>query len=133
MMNPRVLIVDDNEDVRRILSLRLQHAGFDVGDAADGAEGLEAVRHSSWDLVLLDLVMPRMDGFRFLQELSATAAVHPPIVVVTQYDDVESRQRALALGASQYVSKGNAFERSFVGVVRQWVVNKPASDGCKPA
>src|SRR3990172_2013009 len=87
-MNQRVLIVDDNEDVRRILGLRLQHAGFEVGDAADGAEGLDAVRHEKWDLVLLDLIMPRMDGFAFLQALRATAG-GPPVIVITQYDDTE--------------------------------------------
>lgn len=119
-MNQRVLIVDDNEDVRRILGLRLQHAGFEVGDAADGAEGLEAVRRGKWDLVLLDLVMPRMDGFAFLQALRATAG-GPPVIVITQYDDAENRQRALALGATHYLPKGYAFERSFIGSVRKWL------------
>jgi CheY-like chemotaxis protein len=123
----RILIVDDNEDVRRILSLRLQRAGFEVEDAADGAEGLAAVRRGGWDLVLLDLVMPRVDGFEFLEGLRAANGEVPPVVVVTQYDDTDNRERAMSLGATRYVSKGTAFERRFVGAVQQWLSNPAAA------
>lgn len=116
-----VLIVDDNEDVRHILGLRLQSAGFQVQEASDGAQGLEAVRHSTINLVLLDLVMPGLDGFGFLERLRSDFSSRPPVIVVTQYDDIESRQRALSLGANEYVSKGFALERGFVGTLRKWI------------
>ncbi len=120
-MSERVLIVDDNEDVRRILALRLSLAGFEVSDAADGRAGLAALRGGSWDLVLLDLVMPELDGFEFLNELRTDAAASPPVVVITQYDDVVNRQRALALGAARYVGKSSALDRAFPGALRAWV------------
>ncbi len=124
-MTKRILIVDDNEDVRRILGLRLRHAGFEVGDAAGGAEALEVLGRGGWDLVLLDLVMPGVDGFEVLRSLRERKGdAHgsaPPVVVITQYDDVENRQRALALGAARYVAKGNAFDRGFVGSLRPWL------------
>ena len=116
----RVLIVDDNEDVRRILGLRLSLAGFEVGDAADGREGLATLRGGHWDLVLLDLVMPELDGFEFLAALRADCGA-PPVVVITQYDDVGNRQRAQALGAAFAVGKTHALERGFAGALRQWV------------
>jgi DNA-binding response OmpR family regulator len=125
-MTQRVLIVDDNEDVRHILSLRLQNAGFDVEEAADAVQGLAAVRRSTIDLVLLDLVMPGMDGFGFLEHLRSDFSSQPPVVVVTQYDDVERRARALSLGANEYVSKGSAFERGFVGTLRKWLAASDA-------
>ncbi len=117
-MSERVLIVDDNEDVRRILALRLGLAGFEVRDAADGRAGLEALRGGSWDLVLLDLVMPELDGFAVLAELQDQPTAAPPVIVITQYDDAENRQRALALGAARYVGKSSALERTFPGTVR---------------
>jgi DNA-binding response OmpR family regulator len=120
-MNERVLIVDDNEDVRRILALRLALAGFEVHDAPDGRAGLAELRSGSWDLVLLDLVMPELDGFEFLAELQGTPEDAPPVVVITQYDDALYRQRALALGAAQYVGKSSAMDRTFPGAVRNWV------------
>ena len=120
-MHERVLIVDDNEDVRRILALRFALAGFEVRDAADGRAGLAALRAGSWDLVLLDLVMPELDGFEFLAELQDAPEEPPPVVVITQYDDALYRQRALALGAAQYVGKSSALDRAFPGAVRDWV------------
>ncbi len=120
-MSERVLIVDDNEDVRRILALRLSLAGFEVSDAADGRAGLAALRAGRWDLVLLDLVMPELDGFEFLTELRDDATQSPPVVVITQYDDAVNRQRAMALGAARYVGKSSALDRAFPGALRAWV------------
>lgn len=131
----RVLIVDDNEDVRHILGIRLQSAGFDVSGAADGEEGLEKVRQQTWDLVVLDLVMPRMDGFEFLTALKQMPGSTPPVVVITQRDDAETRQRVLALGAAQHVPKGHAFSREFVSTLRRWTAPPPmtASESKPPA
>jgi DNA-binding response OmpR family regulator len=120
-MKERVLIVDDNEDVRLILGLRFSLAGFEVRDAPDGRAGLAELRAGSWDLVLLDLVMPELDGFEFLAELREEPDGAPPVVVITQYDDAQSRQRALDLGAAQYVGKSSALDRAFPGAVRNWV------------
>ena len=126
-MSARVLIVDDNEDVRRILQTRLDLAGFHAVGAADGREGLLKLRGGSWDLVLLDLVMPELDGFEFLTELRSERDA-PPVVVMTQYDDAANRQRALALGAARYVGKSHALDRGFVSTLRDWVGGtKPAS------
>jgi len=119
-MSERVLIVDDNDDVRRILGMRLQREGFEVAAAADGREGLAALRGGRWDLVLLDLVMPEVDGFEFLAQLRGVHAA-PPVVVISQHDDPHNRQRALALGAAGYVGKTHALTRGFPGVLRQWV------------
>lgn len=121
-MNARILIVDDNEDVRRILALRLALAGYEVADAADGRAGLAALRAGRWDLVLLDLAMPELDGFDVLSALRGEAPSAPPVVVITQYDDdAESRRRALALGAASYVGKTSALGRDFPGTLREWL------------
>jgi CheY-like chemotaxis protein len=111
-MSRRVLIVDDNEDVRQILSWRLRRAGFDVSGAPDGRTGLALLRAGHWDLVLLDLLMPEMDGFEFLAAVQ-TDPLKPPVVVITQYDDPESCRRAMALGATSYFGKSSALERTF--------------------
>lgn len=111
-MSQRVLIVDDNEDVRAILGWRLTRAGFDVLGAPDGRAGLAALRAGHWDLVLLDLMMPEMDGFEFLAVVR-TEPLAPPVVVITQYDDPVNCQRALALGATSYFGKSSALERGF--------------------
>ena len=120
-MSERVLIVDDNEDVRVILAMRLALAGFDVSGAANGREGLAALQGQKWDLVLLDLVMPEVDGFEFLASLRGEATAAPPVVVMTQYDDSANRERSIALGAARYVGKTRALDRTFPGALREWV------------
>jgi CheY-like chemotaxis protein len=123
-MSRRVLIVDDNDDVREILGRRLTRAGFDVSGAADGRQGLAALRAGHWDLVLLDLMMPVMDGFEFLAEVQLEPFA-PPVVVITQYDDPANCQRALALGAASYVGKSSALQRDFASTLGQWVTGSP--------
>ena len=119
-MAQRVLIVDDNDDVREILGRRLMRAGFDVSGAPDGREGLAALRGGHWDLVLLDLMMPVMDGFEFLAQVQLEPYA-PPVIVITQYDDADNCRRAMALGAASYVGKSSALERSFAFTLGQWV------------
>jgi len=104
-MTKRVLIVDDEENIRRVTRLTLQAAGYEVGEAADGERGLEAFGDgSSWDAVLLDQRMPGMDGLetlRNLNERDATARV----IMATAYASIELAVDAMKLGATDFVRK----------------------------
>jgi DNA-binding response OmpR family regulator len=104
-MSKRILIIDDEENIRRVTRLTLQAAGYEVGEAADGERGLEAFGDgSSWDAVLLDQRMPGMDGLetlRHLNERNATARV----VMATAYASIELAVDAMKLGATDFVRK----------------------------
>jgi phosphoserine phosphatase RsbU/P len=103
----RVLVVDDNEDNRDMLSRRLRRRGFDVALAVDGGQALELVeRDRGFDVILLDVMMPGIDGLELLQRLRATRSVADlPIIMVTARDRSEDVVRALQLGANDYVTK----------------------------
>ena len=79
----RVLVVDDDEDVRKLLFAALSDAGYEVSTAADGAEAIEAVRHRRPDLILLDLMMPRVSGWGFTEQYAREPGPHAPIIVIT--------------------------------------------------
>ena len=88
---PRILVVDDDGDCRELLGLILEHEGFLVIAAASGAEALATAGHEPFDLVLLDVVMPGMDGWQVAAMLKGDDATkHIPIIMVTGLDDRRS-------------------------------------------
>ncbi len=129
-MNRRILVVDDNFDVRMILSIRFKKIGFEVTTAADGSEGLAALRGHPACCVLLDLMMPTMDGFQFLSALRQHPAP-PPVFVVTQSDDAHTQSRAQQLGAGRVFTKTQAFERDFPSMLVRLLEITPAADSAR--
>jgi two-component system copper resistance phosphate regulon response regulator CusR len=105
----RVLVVDDSERLLEALSTGLKAQGMTVETAADGGEALAALEGTPFDVIVLDIVMPRVDGLQVLQQMRAR---HLPgrVLVLSARDQVEDRVRALDLGADDYLVKPFAFD-----------------------
>jgi serine phosphatase RsbU (regulator of sigma subunit) len=102
----RLLVVDDNPTNCELLSRRLARLGHEVAIAEDGVRALEALREADYDLVLLDITMPGMDGYQVLETMRADEALcHVPVVMVSAIDESESVVRCLELGADDYLPK----------------------------
>jgi DNA-binding response OmpR family regulator len=99
----RILLVDDSETDRAIVSGRLRKAGYDVVLANDGREGLRALYASHPDLVLLDIEMPELDGWKTLELMREVSDV--PVIMLTAHDTEIERVRGLRGGADDYVGK----------------------------
>ena len=99
----RVLVIEDDPKTRETIGLYLVREGFEAIPAADGPSGLSAARSSSPDLVVLDLMLPGLDGLAICRELRRTSAV--PIIMVTARGTDEEVRRGLDLGADDYVTK----------------------------
>ena len=101
-----VLVVDDDPVVRALMLATLENDGFTVFEAADGVEGCELYRRHRPDVLLVDVVMPRMDGYELCRELRSRAeSAYVPIVVATSLDDVPSIARAYDAGATDFIPK----------------------------
>jgi len=102
----RILVVDDNEMNRDMLSRRLQRRGFDTAIAINGRDALNVLEAEPFDLVLLDIMMPEMDGYEVLQHLKASEALrHLPVIMISARDDIESVVRCIELGAEDHLPK----------------------------
>ena len=101
-----VLVVDDDEMNRDVLSRRLEQQGHLVVMAQNGIEAMDAVRANSFDLVLLDVMMPIMDGYQVLEELKKDESLHDlPVIMISAVDNIESVVRCIELGAEDYLMK----------------------------
>ena len=100
----RVLLIEDERDLARAVSRSLAEAGFAVDLAADGEDGLFRLREIGYDAAVLDIMLPRLDGWAVLDAARA-GGVRTPIVVLTARDDVRDRIRGLNGGADDYVVK----------------------------
>ena len=101
-----VLVVDDDPVTRQMLSGTLEERGHRVTTADDGRRGLDLVRSERFDVVLLDVLMPHLNGYDVLEHMKGDEALrHIPVVMVTSVDEIESAVRCIELGADDYLSK----------------------------
>lgn len=101
-----VLIVDDEPMARTLLRLMLVRAGFHVSEAEDGFDALEKIRKNRPDVILLDVMMPGMDGFAVCEKLRSEAATAElPIIMLSAKTDLDSINKGLRAGATIYLTK----------------------------
>lgn len=99
-----VLIVDDENGMRHMLSILLEREGYEIDTAVDGKKGLDKIRSGSYDLVLCDIRMPEMDGLSFLEQAQESDP-HLPVIMMSAFGNVDTAIEAMKKGAYDYVSK----------------------------
>jgi DNA-binding response OmpR family regulator len=102
---PLVLIVDDDEHIRDLLRTRLELDGLTTICAGDGIEGMITLASHRPAAMVLDVSMPRMDGFQMLEALKRTRRVPPPTLMLTARNAADDVRRAISLGAKDYLAK----------------------------
>ena len=121
----KVLIVDDEATIRRILETRLKFSGYQVDVAVDGEEAIEKFNTYHPDIVILDIMLPKIDGFAVCQEIRSYSEV--PVIILTAVTDVADRIKGLEMGADDYVVKPfspNELEARIRSVLRR-VTDRP--------
>lgn len=114
----RVLIVEDEKALSHALDLKLQHEGFETFVANSGEECLSALKEHTFDIMLLDLVMPTLDGFQVLEALQGKAS-SPAIFVISNLSQSEDEARVLKLGAKKYFIKSETSLEVIVNEVKK--------------
>ncbi|WP_046175253.1 response regulator transcription factor [Domibacillus indicus] len=103
MSDHRILIVEDEERIARLLELELEHEGYKTKKVLDGLDAISAFRESEFDLVLLDVMLPGLDGMGVLRRIKQGSDV--PVILLTAKDETADKVSGLDLGASDYVTK----------------------------
>jgi adenylate cyclase len=120
-----ILLIEDDEQTRRLLASRLAAEGWRIVEAENGKEGLERLAQRRPSLILLDLMMPEMDGFEFIEALRSNAAFEDiPVVVLTAADLSEADRQRLNNGIMEFVSKAGCTRDEFLTRVRDLLMHK---------
>jgi len=120
-MSKRILVVEDQEDNRRIVRDLLKSAGFEMLEATTGEEGIRLAETGRPDLILMDIQMPVLDGYEATRQIKAAADLrHIPIIVVTSYALSGDDAKARAAGADGYVAKPFS-PRELLAKIRQFL------------
>ncbi len=114
----KVLVVEDEKPLSHALQLKLEHEGYAVTTASDGQECVDLVKNQQFDVILLDLIMPVMDGFQVLEQLK-TLPTMPAVFVLSNLSQHEDEQRVLALGARKFFIKSDTPLTTIVEEVKQ--------------
>lgn len=121
----KVLIVDDDAFLSGIYATKLELEGFQVATARDGEEGLKAAMREKPDLILLDVLMPKLDGFEVLKRLKADADTKPiPVIMLTNLGQKEDIEKGLQDGAVDYLIKAHFVPAEAVDKIKK-VLNMP--------
>lgn len=128
----RLLLADDDESNRELLRRRLEKLGYTVTACCNGAQALQEIRSAPYDLILLDLLMPELDGNEVLERLKADPALqHVPVIMISALDQLEGIVRCIELGAEDYIAKpfNPIFLRARIGAAleKKWLRDREVS------
>lgn len=116
----KILIVEDETALQKMLSDVLSQEGYETLSALNGKDGLDLARSNKPDLIMLDLIMPRMDGFEVLETLKSDKETQKiPVIVLTNLEAMDNINRAIELGATTYLVKANYELKEVLEKVKQ--------------
>lgn len=119
----KILIVDDEKALAKALELKIKSSGFATDVASNGEEALEKIQQNSYDLILLDLIMPKKDGFQVLTEMKEKK-IQIPTIVSTNLSQVEDEKRARSLGVLDFFVKSNTPLTTVIDKIKQALLKK---------
>ena len=104
----KILIIEDDKFLRELISQKLEREGYDICEAIDGEEGIKEVKKENPDLVLLDLILPGIDGFEVLAQMKKEPALAKiPVIILSNLGQKEDIEKGINLGANDYLIKAH--------------------------
>jgi two-component system OmpR family response regulator len=117
MYMKKIMIIEDDKSLQEIYTINFEAAGYEVIISGDGLAGISEVVEKKPDIILLDVMMPNMDGFAFLKAMNENTSVHIPVVVCSNLSDKETSDKAFASGAAAVLLKINYSGKELVSKI----------------
>jgi len=118
-MKKTVLIVEDDKFLRELISRKILNEGFDISEAVDGEDGLKKVKEEKPDLILLDLILPGIDGFEFLARIKEDSSLAQiPVIILSNLGQKEDIEKGMKLGAVDYLIKAHFTPREIIEKIK---------------
>lgn len=119
-MKPKILIVEDESFLRKVIAQECRENGYLVEEAIDGEEALKKVKEENFDLILLDLLLPGMDGFQVLSQLKKDPQLSKiPVLILSNLGQKEEIEKGLSLGAEDYLVKAHVVPSEIIGRIER--------------
>lgn len=119
VMLKKILVIEDDRPMAHALELKLMHTGFDVTVAGNGADGFALIEKQDFSLIFLDLMIPKLDGFKVLEKMKEKGN-KTPVVVLSNLSQIQDEKRARELGAVEFFIKSN----TPISKIAEWAKNK---------
>ena len=127
-----ILVVEDTEEYRHLYRTLLRSDGYEVMEAEDGRQALQLIEDHEFKLILLDLILPEVDGFEVLERIRANERTKSvPVIIFTVLGDREQIRRAVELGADDYIIKGMVAPRDVLGKIHSRLAKAEAQEATK--
>ena len=115
----KILIIEDDRALQNALVEVLANEGFETVSAFDGQEGIEKAASENPDLILLDIILPKKDGYEVLEEIKKSPQKDIPVLILTNLEEIDNVQRALDLGATTFMVKSDFSLRDIVEKIKE--------------
>jgi two-component system, OmpR family, response regulator VicR len=120
MDNPqKIIIIEDDRALQSALVEILTQEGFETTSAFDGEEGMQKIESEKPDLILLDLILPKKDGFEVLSEIKKSPSKNIPVLILTNLEEIDNVQKALDLGAKAFMVKSDFSLRDIIEKIKE--------------
>jgi two-component system, chemotaxis family, chemotaxis protein CheY len=115
----KVLVIEDEEFLRKLIATKLVNSNYEVIEAVDGEDGLKKIKETKPDIVLLDLILPGMDGFTFLEKIKDDPETKEiPVIILSNLGQKEEIERGLKLGAKDFLVKANLTPKDIIEKIK---------------
>lgn len=119
LQKQKILIIEDDRALQSALVEALAQEGYETASAFDGEEGIQKSEMEKPDLILLDLILPKKDGYEVLAELKKGSSANTPVLILTNLEEIDNVQKALDLGAKTFMVKSDFSLKDIIGKIRE--------------